>query len=346
MRSSANSFDIEFMRLAIDLAKKGQGFVSPNPLVGAVLVLDDKVIATGFHGYFGDRHAEAKLLEDFLANGGVITGREILYVTLEPCCHYGKRPPCVDAVLASGVRHVVVGSLDVNPLVSGKGVEILRKHGVHVEILPDFQVELDQLNRVFINWVTRGLPYFVGKMSMNCFGQIAESANVRTAISGNEFTEFVRSELRPSLAAILIGKNTLLADNPHLGAKDGLYQPLRICLGDPGLDELQRQDYAFFRDQNFLIVEDSGENFAKLVEVLVERNIASVLVEGGSIVMGNMLKSGLLAELIIAINADAPYFPDGLRGFSDLPSEIRSQRENLKIEKLGRDTIITWRLKS
>jgi diaminohydroxyphosphoribosylaminopyrimidine deaminase/5-amino-6-(5-phosphoribosylamino)uracil reductase len=346
MRSSDHNFDIKFMRLAIDLAKKGQGFVSPNPLVGAVLVLAGKVIATGFHGYFGDRHAEAKLLEDFLANGGVITGQEILYVTLEPCCHYGKRPPCVDAILASGVKNVIVGSLDVNPLVSGKGIEILRQNGVRVELILDFQEELAELNRVFVHWITTGLPYFVGKMSMNCFGQIAESANVRTAISGNEFSEFVRSELRPSLSAILIGKNTLLTDNPNLGAKDGLYQPLRVCLGDPGLDELQRQDYAFFRDQNFLIVEDSGENFAKLIELLVERNVASVLVEGGSLVMANMLKSGLLAELMIALNADAPYFPNGLMGFADLPIAIRKQKDKLKIERLGQDTVITWRLKS
>lgn len=280
MSNFANNVDIKFMRLAIDLAKNGQGFVSPNPLVGAVLVLGEEVIATGYHGYFGDRHAEAKLLEDFLAHGGVITGQEVLYVTLEPCCHYGKRPPCVEAILASGVRHVIVGSLDVNPLVSGKGIEILRQNGVRVEIMADFQEELAELNRVFVNWMTTGLPYFVGKMSMNCFGQIAESANMRTAISGSEFSQFVRSELRPSLSAILIGKNTLLADNPNLGAKDGLYQPLRICLGDPGLNELQRQNYAFFRDQNFLIVEDSGENFAKLIEVLVARNLASVLVEG------------------------------------------------------------------
>ena len=160
--------DQEYMQLACKLAQKGCGWVAPNPMVGAVIVKNGRIIGEGWHEKFGGLHAERNALAACTQSPEGAT----LYVTLEPCCHHGKQPPCVDAVLEAGIRRVVVGSLDVNPLVSGKGIQILREHGVEVteNVL---QAECDKLNEVFFHHMQTRRPFVAMKYAMTMDGKIA-----------------------------------------------------------------------------------------------------------------------------------------------------------------------------
>ena len=145
--------DKEYMLRAIELAKRGRGFTNPNPVVGAVIVKDDKIIGEGYHARYGELHAERNAIADLREPGDGAT----LYVTLEPCCHYGKTPPCTEAILENHIRRVVIGSRDPNPKVAGKGAEILRNAGVIVE--EDFlREECDALNKVFFTILRRNFP--------------------------------------------------------------------------------------------------------------------------------------------------------------------------------------------
>ena len=169
----------EYMELAIELAKKGTGAVNPNPLVGAVIVKDDRIIGQGYHARYGDLHAEraafASLTED-------ATGAE-MYVTLEPCCHYGKQPPCTLAIVEHGIKKVYVGSDDPNDKVAGKGIAFLREHGVEVEtgVMKD---ACDAINPVFFHYITTKLPYVVMKYAMSMDGKIAAYTGKSQWITG------------------------------------------------------------------------------------------------------------------------------------------------------------------
>ena len=158
----------DYMRLALQLAKKGCGWTSPNPMVGAVVVKEGRIIGQGWHQKYGQAHAERNALASCTEDPQGAT----MYVTLEPCCHYGKQPPCVDAILGAGIHRVVVGSADPNPLVAGKGIAILRAHGIDVteNVL---QEECDALNKVFFHYITTKLPFVSMKYAMTMDGKIA-----------------------------------------------------------------------------------------------------------------------------------------------------------------------------
>ena len=160
--------DKNYMALALELAERGAGWTSPNPMVGAVIVKDGAIIGQGYHARCGDLHAERAALKNCTGDPAGST----LYVTLEPCCHQGRQPPCTDAILQAGIARVVVGSPDPNPLVAGKGVQILRDHGVQVEegVL---RTECDRLNRVFLKYIQTGRPYVIMKYAMTLDGKIA-----------------------------------------------------------------------------------------------------------------------------------------------------------------------------
>ena len=160
--------DSSYMALAVELAERGVGWVSPNPLVGAVLVKDGCVIGRGWHERCGGLHAERAALADCRED----PAGAVLYVTLEPCCHTGRQPPCTEAILAAGIRRVVVGSMDPNPLVAGKGVELLRTHGVEVET-GVLREQCDALNPVFFHYIRTKRPYVVMKYAMTLDGKIA-----------------------------------------------------------------------------------------------------------------------------------------------------------------------------
>lgn len=215
--------DRDYMRRAIELAWRGAGWTAPNPMVGAVIVKDGRIIGEGWHQKCGQLHAERNALAALTesAEGAA------MYVTLEPCCHHGRTPPCTEAILAHGIRRVVVGSRDPNPLVSGKGAALLRQHGVQVE--EDFlREECDALNPVFFHYITTGRPYVVMKYAMTLDGKIATCTGASRWITGEQARLHVH-RLRGRYGAILAGIGTVLSDDPMLNCRlEGAHQPVRI----------------------------------------------------------------------------------------------------------------------
>lgn len=215
-----------FMRAAIELAKKGEGWTNPNPLVGAVIVKENQIIGQGYHHKYGDLHAERDALRDCRERGNDPSGAQI-FVTLEPCCHTGKQPPCVEAIVQAGIKKVVVGSRDPNPLVSGKGAAFLRERGVEVE--EDFlRSECDALNFIFFHYITSKTPYVALKYAMTADGKIATAAGKSKWISCQESRDFVH-QLRNKYSCIMAGIGTVLADDPLLTCRiPGGRNPTRI----------------------------------------------------------------------------------------------------------------------
>lgn len=222
--------DINFMRRAIELAKGGLGWTNPNPLVGAVLVKDGTIIGEGFHHRYGELHAEREALADCLKRGFSPKGATA-YVTLEPCAHFGKQPPCSHALVEAGVSKVFVGSRDPNPLVHGKGNSYLREHGITVE--EDFlRSECDALNPIFFHFITTKTPYVALKYAMTLDGKIATKTGASKWITGEKSRQYVQT-LRSRYNAILAGIGTVLADDPLLTCRiPGGHNPTRIICDD------------------------------------------------------------------------------------------------------------------
>ncbi len=215
-----------FMRAAIELAKKGEGWTNPNPLVGAVIVKENQIIGQGYHHKYGDLHAERDALRDCRERGNNPSGAQI-FVTLEPCCHTGKQPPCVEAIVEARIKKVVAGSRDPNPLVSGKGAAFLRERGVEVE--EDFlRSECDALNFIFFHYITSKTPYVALKYAMTADGKIATAAGKSKWISCQESRDFVH-QLRNKYSCIMAGIGTVLADDPLLTCRiPGGRNPTRV----------------------------------------------------------------------------------------------------------------------
>lgn len=217
------AYNEQYMRLAIELAKKGVGGVNPNPLVGAVIVKDDRIIGQGYHAKYGDLHAErsafANLTED-------AEGAE-MYVTLEPCCHFGKQPPCTHAIVEHKIKKVYVGSNDPNEQVAGKGITYLRDNGIEVET-EMLKEECDKLNPVFFKYITTKLPYVVMKYAMTMDGKIAAYTGESKWITGEAARQNVQAT-RNWLPAIMVGIGTVLKDDPMLTCRiPGGRNPIRI----------------------------------------------------------------------------------------------------------------------
>lgn len=219
-----------FMERAIELARKGGGKVHPNPLVGAVIVRDGKIVSEGFHHEYGNLHAERDALKNARENNIDVSGCD-MYVTLEPCCHQGKQPPCTQAVIESGIRRVIIGSRDPNSLVNGKGVEALRKAGI--EVVQDFMKdECDSLNDIFFHYIKTNLPYVAIKSAVTADGKTALSSGESKWITGESSRNHVHF-LRGNYSCIMTGINTVLADDPMLNARidcEGIKNPTRLVI--------------------------------------------------------------------------------------------------------------------
>ncbi|MBO4992294.1 MAG: bifunctional diaminohydroxyphosphoribosylaminopyrimidine deaminase/5-amino-6-(5-phosphoribosylamino)uracil reductase RibD [Firmicutes bacterium] len=214
-----------YMKRAIELARKGAGWTAPNPMVGAVIVKDGRVIGEGYHEKCGQLHAERNAIASLTESAEGAT----MYVTLEPCCHYGKTPPCTEAIVEQRIARVFIGSRDPNPLVAGKGVTFFREHGV--EVIEDFmRTECDDLNPVFFHYITTKSPYVVMKYAMTLDGKIATRTGASQWITGETARAHVQT-LRGRYASILAGIGTVLADDPLLNCRrEGAHQPLRIIV--------------------------------------------------------------------------------------------------------------------
>ncbi len=316
--------DEQAMRRALELALRGTGRVSPNPRVGCVIVKDGRIIGEGWHAAYGAPHAEVMALNSATEDVRGAT----LVVTLEPCVHQGKTPPCVPQILSSGIARVVVGMLDPNPLVAGKGVEHLRQAGIEVRV-GVLYAECFWLNRYFAKHIVSGMPYVVGKIAQSLDGCIALPNGESRWITGEESRRRVHA-LRAEIDAVLVGKNTVFRDNPHLTVRavPGR-QPWRVVL-DTHL-QLPMMSFVFtdeYRERTILCcsaaalrtrkaetmresgvhllevpTDDSGRlHLPTLLRLLSERfQIASVLVEGGAAVLSGFLQQYLLDELHLFI---------------------------------------------
>lgn len=218
--------DKKFMLRAIELAKKGIGKTNPNPLVGAVIVKDGKIISEGFHEAYGKLHAERAALSALEKTNGSAEGCD-MYVTLEPCCHYGKQPPCTDAIIRSKINHVIIGSPDPNPLVAGKGISILKNHGIR--ITKNFlRKDCDDINSVFFHYIKTGTPYVVMKYAMTADGKTASFSGASKWITGEAARRRVHED-RNRYYGIMVGIGTVIRDDPLLTCRiQGGRSPVRI----------------------------------------------------------------------------------------------------------------------
>ncbi len=308
--------DLEYMQLAIQLAERGCGRVSPNPLVAAVIVKDERIIGQGWHEVYGQPHAERNALASCTESPKGAT----MYVTLEPCCHHGKQPPCVDAILEAGIARVVVGAGDPNPLVAGKGIEILREHGVEVDenVLID---ECRRQNEVFFHYITTGRPFVVLKYAMTLDGKIATITGASKWITGEKAREHVHMQ-RNRLSAIMVGVGTILSDDPQLTCRiPGGRDPVRIIcdthLRTPLTSQVvatskttptviatccddaeKRKKYEDAGCRVLVIDEKDGRvDLKKLMEALGREKIDSVLLEGGAALNWAALESGIVDKV-------------------------------------------------
>ncbi len=322
MKLTAQQIDSAFMRKCLILAQRGAGFVSPNPMVGAVIVQGSRVIGCGYHRRFGGPHAEVNAVR---AARGAVRGAT-LYVNLEPCNFFGKTPPCTELIIRSGFARVVVGGLDPNPRVSGKGVRELRRAGIRVDV-GILREECEKLNESFAKYVTTGLPFVTLKIAQTLDGKIADTSGRSRWISGRASRQLVHI-LRSRTDAVLIGAGTVAADDPSLTVRlvHGR-NPLRVILdgrlrsnpdakvfstraastllfvGDGALRRHPQKARALSRGGVELIARKTGKDGRlSLREVLRELGaggIASVMVEGGASVFGEFLKDRLVDKLLI-----------------------------------------------
>lgn len=293
------------MKRALVLAEKGAGFTSPNPCVGAVIVKNGEIIGEGWHKKAGDAHAEIEAIKS-VKDSEKLKGAD-LYVTLEPCCHFGKTPPCTSAIIGTGIKRVFVGMEDPFKKVNGKGIEILKKAGVKVEVLGknrQLYAEIRHLNKAFIKWAKTGFPYLTLKAGMSLDGKITFNNGQSKWITGEKARNDAKLE-RSRCDCVVVGANTVAKDNPELGTV-GIYRRKRILRVIIDGHLKLSVDQKIFRDNNVFVActdlakQKDKKRFEKAkvefksfgkdsvsVEKLLkflaqEKNITSVFVEGGS----------------------------------------------------------------
>lgn len=306
--------DLKFMKIALKLGQKGKGFTEPNPMVGAVVVKDGKILARGYHKRYGSHHAERAALEKVKAPGTT------LYVTLEPCCHYGNTPPCTEIIVKKKVKRVVVAMHDPNPRVNCNGIDLLSKHGIKVEVglCGDMAA---RLNRHYLEYITRKLPYVAINAGVSIDGKMTDKYGKSQWITDRQLRNYSHS-LRGEFSAILAGVKTILVDDPQLTIREkawknkSLYRvildsgnvmdkslrifqeqerfPLVIFSAKDAKNRERKVDHHFFitRRGNGLFLEE-------VLHMLSQMGIASVLVEGGGQIIDSFLQAGLYDEILL-----------------------------------------------
>lgn len=350
-----------FMREALRIARNAEGRTSPNPLVGAVVVRDGKIIAEGWHRQAGTPHAEVHALN----MAGDLARGATLYVTLEPCSHFGRTPPCAKKIVAAGIKRVVAAMSDPNPKVSGRGFEILRSAGIEVEV-GLLESEARQLNENFLKWVTQKLPFVTMKFACSLDGKIATVSGESQWISGEASRKFSH-HLRDINDAILVGVGTVLADNPSLTTRlvDGK-NPVRVIVDSNARTPLTANVVADKSARTIIattsnaptekisalkscgveiITAGDGErvDLEILLRTLAEREITSVLVEGGGKIHFAMLNAGLVDKVLAFI---APKIIGGSNaltavegaGFVKLSDAVTLK--NFTAQQLGEDFLL------
>ncbi|HAL44449.1 MAG TPA: bifunctional diaminohydroxyphosphoribosylaminopyrimidine deaminase/5-amino-6-(5-phosphoribosylamino)uracil reductase RibD [Phycisphaerales bacterium] len=283
--------NMKYMRMALAIAAKGRGRVEPNPMVGAVIVKNGKIIGKGYHERFGGPHAEINALK----NCKVSPEGATLYVTLEPCCHFGKTPPCTDAVIKAGIKKVVAAVQDPTKKVAGKGFKILKKAGIEV-VCGVCEKEAKELNAPFFKFAKTKKPYVIVKWAQSKDGFLARSDNKRW-ISNAACRKDVQN-IRRRVQAVLVGINTVLADNPMLTVRpDNGRQPVRIVLGKES--KLPQDCNLIKTAKKWPVYVFNGRNLNNVLNRLGKMNVQQVLAEGGAKVISSFLKENLADEIIV-----------------------------------------------
>ena len=359
--------DRQYMKMALELAQKGMGFTAPNPMVGAVIVKNGRIIGQGYHRKYDELHAEREAL-------AVCTEEPkgaSIYVTLEPCCHYGKQPPCVNAILEAGIRRVIIGSSDPNPLVAGKGIRILKDHGIEVteNILKE---ECDKLNEAFFYYIQNKKPYVVMKYAMTMDGKIAAYTGESKWVTGEAARIHVQ-EQRLKYTGIMVGVGTVLADDPMLTCRlENSRNPVRIIcdshlrtpltskivrtaetiptiLASSSKDQQKIKNYEELGCQVLYVPEKNGHiDLNRLMELLGAAKIDSILLEGGGSLNWSALESGIVQKVQTYIapklfGGEEAKTPVEGKGFPDPASAVLLK--NSEIIRLGDDFLIESEVK-
>lgn len=315
-----------FMKLCLDLAKKGSGCVSPNPLVGAVVVKQGKILGTGYHKKFGGPHAEVFAIN----KAGKEAKDSDLYINLEPCSHHGKTPPCVDLIIEKKIKRVIIANRDPNPLVNGKGVKKLKEAGI--EVIEDvLKSEGENINEAFFKYIKDNIPFVVLKIAQTIDGKIADYKGKSRWISNVKSQKLVH-KLRSEYDAVLVGANTVRLDNPELIVRMVKGRnPARVILDgnltlnhkykvfsnlDKSTTYLVTSRFAFMKHKRkvkrlikagvkFIILSSKNPrlNLKTVLKKLAQLNIASLLVEGGSVIFTQFLEKKLADKIYIIISS-------------------------------------------
>ncbi|MDP3880260.1 MAG: bifunctional diaminohydroxyphosphoribosylaminopyrimidine deaminase/5-amino-6-(5-phosphoribosylamino)uracil reductase RibD [Dehalococcoidales bacterium] len=363
---------MDYMKQALSLAKLALGQASPNPAVGAVLVKDGEIVGQGYTQPPGSWHAEIMALRQ----AGEKARCSVLYVTLEPCCHYGRTPPCTDAIVSAGVSEVHAAMIDPNSLVSGQGIEALERKDIRV-FVGEHEDEAREINEAYVKFITTGMPFVTVKYAVSLDGKIATRSGDSAWISGRESRKYVHC-LRYVVDAIMTGANTVIADNPHLtcrcGDKGGRVrkQPLRVIVdgrgrtpttaqifNEPGgvllalgesVDPDKKQIWTQVGAELLeLPLKDGSLDLTSLLKALGERGITSVLVEGGGILLGSLFDSRLVDKVIafiapIIIGGEGARTPVAGAGIDKVFDALKLERTS--VEKYGDDLMISGYVKS
>ena len=361
----------KYMRMAIELAKKGAGAVNPNPMVGAVVVKNGEVIGRGYHKFFGGPHAEVYALEE----AGEKAEGTTIYVTLEPCSHYGKTPPCAKKIIDMGIKKCFIGSSDPNPKVAGKGVAMLKEAGIEV-VENVLKEECDEVNQVFFKYIKTKIPYLFVKCGITLDGKIALSNGISKWITNSIAREKVQY-YRNKFMGIMVGINTVLTDNPSLTARIGNgVNPFRIIV-DPNLqidenckvvknneDEktviITSQKNLFTEDAEnteiqikqkrlaeenkvkFIFIDGEKFSFRKMLEEIGKIGIDSILLEGGETLISlafeeNVIDGGeiFIANKILGDSSAKPFISGFVREKMEEAVQLTNVRNNIYGENVG-----------
>ncbi len=359
--------DFQFLRQAMQLAQRGEGSVNPNPMVGALVVQGGQVVAQGYHARYGDLHAERNAFRDADQRGVRCEGAT-MYVTLEPCCHHGKQPPCTEAVIEHRIGRVVVGLLDPNPLVAGKGIEQLRQAGIEVEVIAqdsELAQEMRHQNRVFLKYITTRMPWVAAKYAMTLDGKICTHTGDSRWVTGEASRQYVH-RLRNCMTGILCGIGTVLADDPMLNTripqKPDARNPIRMVMDSRLRIPMECQLVRTAREISTIVIHTPEADSQKaallqaagvttwccttLQEMLCragEERIDSILLEGGGTLNESFMREGLIDEVYAFIapkliggkDAKTPVEGQGLAKMSDA-----LRLTDIRVETMGEDVLI------
>ena len=354
--------DEYFMDLAYELARKGKGKSSPNPNVGAVVVKSGRIIGRGYHKKAGSFHAEIVALEEA---GGQAKGA-VLYVTLEPCAHFGRTPPCVDTIIKSGIKKVVIGMIDSNPLVNGRGIAKLKEYGIGVEVgfLED---KLRKLNEVFIKYITKRMPFVTVKVAQSLDGKIATKTGDSKWITSDKSRAYAH-RIRADYDAIMVGVNTVLRDNPKLEAWFSKKHPIKIIAdshlstpenaalfsgGSPVIiatipevagQETDNRNILAQKAKILDVKEKSGEvNLKDMLKKLAAMEITNIIVEGGGTLIGSLFDEGLVDKVMFFVSPKIVGGKESLssvmgKGVTRIDNAVKI--DNVSVRHFGEDTLI------